>query len=60
MLALWFLAVSVGDTIGAQILSRIGDNYVRVFTTFGIMALAAGVIALLFVPRLKRMMGGVH
>ena len=26
----------------------------------GIMALAAGVIALLFVPRLKRMMGGVH
>ncbi len=60
MLALWFLAVSVGDTIGAQILSRIGDNYVRVFTTFGIMALAAGIIALLFVPRLKRMMGGVH
>jgi POT family proton-dependent oligopeptide transporter len=60
MLALWFLAVSVGDTIGAQILSRIGDNYVRVFTVFGIMALAAGVIALLFVPKLKKMMGGVH
>ena len=60
MLALWFLAVSVGDTIGAQILSRIGDNYVRVFTVFGIMALVAGIIALLFVPRLKKMMGGVH
>ncbi|MEZ5119413.1 MAG: oligopeptide:H+ symporter [Candidatus Nanopelagicales bacterium] len=60
MLALWFLAVSVGDTIGAQILSRIGDNYVRVFTMFGLIALAAAVIAFLFVPRLKRMMAGVH
>ena len=43
-----------------QILSRIGDNYVRVFTMFGLIALAAAVIAFLFVPRLKRMMAGVH
>ncbi|MCU0298896.1 MAG: oligopeptide:H+ symporter [Candidatus Nanopelagicales bacterium] len=60
MLALWFLAVSVGDTVGAQILSRIGDNYVRVFTTFGIIAMVATVIAFLSVPRLKKMMAGVH
>ncbi|HNO14932.1 MAG TPA: oligopeptide:H+ symporter [Actinomycetota bacterium] len=60
MLALWFLAVSVGDTIGAQILARIGNDYVRVFTTFGLMAVGASVIAFLFVPRLKRMMAGVH
>lgn len=60
MLALWFLAVSVGDTIGGQILARIGDDYVRVFTFFGILALAAGAMALLFVPRLKKMMAGVH
>ncbi len=60
MLALWFLAVSVGDTIGAQILSRIGNDYVRVFTTFGLIALGAAVIAFLFVPRLKKMMAGVH
>ena len=60
LLALWFLAVAVGDTIGGHLLGALdGFGLGGYFGIVGAMAAAVGVFLLLVSPRVKRLMGGV-
>jgi POT family proton-dependent oligopeptide transporter len=57
IMALWFLAVSVGDAIGGQVVRLfIGEGFAPLFGGFGLAALLIGLLALLLVPGVRRLM----
>jgi POT family proton-dependent oligopeptide transporter len=60
MLALWFLAVAVGDSLAGQIL-RAMDNAApqTVFAVFAAAALAFSLVMFALVRPIKRLMAGV-
>jgi|CXWL01.1.fsa_nt_gi amino acid/peptide:H+ symporter len=75
MMGVWFLSSSLAhilaaiiaqrtsaDTIGGQVIDRAGQlqSYVLVFTSVGIIGVAAGLVLLLISPVLKRWMGDVN
>ncbi|MDX6740514.1 oligopeptide:H+ symporter [Actinocorallia sp. A-T 12471] len=57
MMGVWFLAVSVGDSVGGQVarLSE-GGTSPAYFLWSGLFAIAVGGVLLCFVPRLRRVM----
>jgi len=59
-LALWFLATSVGTTVGGQIASFTSDSPVLSFAVCGGMAVAFGIIMLLMSRRINALMAHVH
>ncbi|PWD50507.1 MFS transporter [Serinibacter arcticus] len=59
-LALWFLATSVGTTVGGQIASITSDSPVLSFAVCGGMAVAFGAVMLVAVRRINALMGDVH
>jgi proton-dependent oligopeptide transporter, POT family len=59
-LALWFLATSVGTTIGGQIASATADDPVLSFALCGGLAVAFGVVMTLAMRRINALMGDVH
>jgi POT family proton-dependent oligopeptide transporter len=59
-LALWFLATSVGTTVGGQIARLTSDDPVLSFAVCGGMAVAFGVVMLLLARRISALMGHVH
>jgi len=60
MLALWFLATAVGDSVGGQLV-RLVDvvGWAGYFIACGIGTIIIGGLFLLVVPRIKRLMEGV-
>ncbi|PWD53046.1 hypothetical protein C8046_00070 [Serinibacter arcticus] len=58
-LALWFLATSVGTTVGGQIASITSDSPVLSFAVCGGMAVAFGAV-MVAVRRINALMGDVH
>ncbi|MGV1006254.1 MAG: peptide MFS transporter [Candidatus Nanopelagicales bacterium] len=61
MLALWFMATSVGNTIGGQVARFTeGMGLAKQFSVFGWSAIVLGLIMLAFSPRVKKLMAGVH
>ena len=60
MLAVWFLATAVGDSIGGQ-LARLLDlvSWSTYFLILGVGTMVLGGLFLLVVPRLKKLMEGV-
>ncbi len=57
ILALWFLAVSVGDAIGGQLVEVfLGVGYGNFFAWFGAMAIALGIAYLFVVKWINRQM----
>lgn len=57
ILALWFLAVSVGDAIGGQMVQVfLGVGYQTFFTGFGAIAITMGVGYLFVVKWINRQM----
>ncbi len=60
LLALWFLATSVGTTVGGQIARITSDDPVLSFAVCGGMAVAFGVVMLAASRRINALMGGVH
>ncbi len=59
-LALWFLATSVGTTVGGQIAKFTSDDPVMSFAVCGGMALGFGVVMLFLAKRISALMGRVH
>lgn len=59
-LALWFLATSVGTTVGGQIASYTDSNPVMSFAICGGMAVAFGLVMFGAVKRINGLMGDVH
>jgi len=59
-LALWFLATSVGTTVGGQIARVTADNPVQSFLVCGSMAIGFGVIVFLMSKKIAALMGHVH
>lgn len=59
-LALWFLATSVGTTVGGQIARVTDANPVLAFAVCGGMALAFGVVMFLASRSINRLMAHVH
>ncbi len=60
MLALWFLATAVGDSVGGQIVRLVGGlGWAGYFITCGVGTIILGGLFLLIVPRIKRLMEGV-
>lgn len=59
-LALWFLATSVGTTVGGQIASFTDSYPVMSFAVCGGMAVAFGFVMLGSVRRINALMGSVH
>jgi POT family proton-dependent oligopeptide transporter len=60
MLALWFLATSVGTTVGGQIARLTSDNPTMSFLLCGFLAIGFGVVMLVFSRTISRLMGHVH
>ena len=60
MLAVWFLATAVGDSVGGQLV-RLVDvfGWAGYFISCGVGAIILGGLFLLVVPRIKRLMEGV-
>ena len=60
MLALWFLATAVGDSVGGQLV-RLVDvfGWAGYFISCGIGTIILGGLFLLVVPRIKRLMEGI-
>ncbi len=59
-LALWFLATSVGTTMGGQIARTTADNPTSSFLICGVMAIGFGVVMLAASKRISALMGAVH
>ena len=60
MLAVWFLATAVGDSIGGQLVRLIDVlGWAGYFVACGIGTIILGGLFLLVVPRIKRLMEGV-
>jgi POT family proton-dependent oligopeptide transporter len=60
MLALWFLAVAVGDSLAGQILRALDNaSYVTTFLVFGSAALLLSLVMFALVRPIKRLMAGV-
>jgi POT family proton-dependent oligopeptide transporter len=59
-LALWFLATSVGTTVGGQIARITSDTPTLSFAVCGGMAVAFGVVMLVMARRINALMGHVH
>lgn len=59
-LALWFLATSVGTTVGGQIAAATSSDPVLSFAVCGGMAVAFGVVMFTAVRRINALMGEVH
>ncbi len=60
MLALWFLATAVGDSVGGQLVRLIDVlGWVGYFVACGIGTIILAGLFLLVVPRIKRLMEGV-
>lgn len=60
MLALWFLATAVGDSVGGQLVRLIDVfGWAGYFVVCGIGTIIIGGLFLLVVPRIKRLMEGV-
>ncbi|TNU73269.1 peptide MFS transporter [Miniimonas arenae] len=59
-LALWFLATSVGTTVGGQIARVTSNDPVLSFAVCGGMAVAFGAIMLSVVRKINALMGDVH
>jgi len=59
-LALWFLATSVGTTVGGQIARLTSSDPVLSFAVCGGMAVGFGVIMLVMSRSINRLMGHVH
>ena len=59
-LALWFLATSVGTTVGGQIARVTSDDPVLSFAVCGGMAVAFGVVMLFMARRISALMAHVH
>ncbi|HVK44137.1 MAG TPA: peptide MFS transporter [Micropruina sp.] len=59
-LALWFLATSVGTTVGGQIARLTSGNPVLSFVVCGGMAVGFGVIMLVMSRSINKLMGHVH
>lgn len=57
MLGVWFLAVSVGDSVGGQV-ARLSDggSSPAYYLWSGVFAVLVGLVLLLFAPRLRRLM----
>ena len=61
MVALFFLSVSLGTAISGQLATLYNpDDEVPYFSSFGLIAIAVGVVLLLFVKPVLRLMGGVR
>ncbi len=60
MLALWFLATSVGTTVGGQIARLTSDDPVFSFLLCGFMAIAFGVVMFVMSKKIAALMGEVH
>ena len=61
VMALWFLAVAVGDSIGGQLgrfQPMLGDA--MYFTMLGLLAIIVAAIFSTQIPKLKRLMSGIH
>ena len=59
-LALWFLATSVGTTVGGQIAKFTSDDPVLSFAVCGGMAVGFGVVMLVLARRINALMAHVH
>jgi POT family proton-dependent oligopeptide transporter len=59
-LALWFLATSVGTTVGGQIARLTSDSPTLSFAVCGGMAVGFGLLMLAMARRINAMMGDVH
>jgi len=58
MLALWFLAVAVGDSVAGQILKVLQDDPLTTqFAVFAVLAIAMGVVLLFLVKPMKKLLG---
>ncbi len=60
MLALWFLATSVGTTMGGQIARLTADEPTLSFLLCGFLATAFGVVMFVMSRRISALMGNVH
>ena len=64
MMSMWFLADSAGQAANAQLVKLFvpGDpqNEMMFFGVTGIVTLVAALVLILFVPRIKKLMGGVN
>ena len=61
MLALWFLAVAVGDSVAGQVLRVLdGAQLTTQFAVFAAMALVMSVVMFALVRPIKRLMSGVR
>ncbi|MCH9800904.1 MAG: MFS transporter, partial [Actinomycetia bacterium] len=60
MLALWFLAAAVGDTIGGQLANLLsGLGLASYFGLLGSVAVLLGLLMLLISPKVRGMMVGI-
>ena len=60
MLALWFLATSVGTTLGGQIARLTSDNPTLSFLLFGFMAIGFGIVMFVMSRKIAALLGHVH
>ncbi|MGO4257740.1 peptide MFS transporter [Marmoricola sp. RAF53] len=60
MLALWFLATSVGTTMGGQIARLTADDPTQTFVLCGVLAISFGVVMFVMSRRISALMGAVH
>jgi POT family proton-dependent oligopeptide transporter len=64
MMGVWFLSISLGDKmagyLGGFFDATRTDKLAGLFGYFGIVVLAATLILALMVPRIRKLMGGVH
>jgi len=60
MLALWFLATSVGTSVGGQIGALTADNPSETFVVCAAITCAIGVVLLVFSRKIARLMHSVH
>ena len=60
MLALWFVATSVGTSIGGQIGKFTADNPVNTFLLSGLIPIALAVVLFVFHRVINRQMDPVH
>jgi len=60
MLALWFLATSVGTTVGGQVARLTSDSPTFSFLLCGFMAIGFGVVMFVMSKRISALMGDVH
>ena len=59
-MALWFLATSVGTTVGGQIARLTSDSPTLSFAVCGGMAVAFGVVMFVMAKKINALMGRVH